>query len=152
MEPSIAIPGCWTCRLRRKKCSGEKPTCSKCNLLNVPCYRYGPKPSWMDGGAQEKERSNEIRKSVKLTTDSQRRQRALRALRSSKGNQLVDRDDSTYGKSGERIATLEPIPRKLARWTPPDGDIPPQFSFAMIMLAGPMSLRETLTRNSSRSY
>jgi hypothetical protein len=38
---------------------------------------------WMDGGAQEKERLNEIRKRVKLSTDSQRRQRALRGQRSS---------------------------------------------------------------------
>jgi hypothetical protein len=75
------MQGCWTCRLRRKKCSGEQPTCSRCRQLNVTCYGYGPKPSWVDGGNQEKEGLEKIRKSVKLITDGQRRSRALRGMK-----------------------------------------------------------------------
>jgi len=73
--------GCWTCRLRRKKCPGEQPNCSTCTLLSVACYGYGYKPDWMDGGSREKEKLEEIKKSVKQITDSQRKTRALLGLR-----------------------------------------------------------------------
>jgi len=73
--------GCWTCRLRRKKCPGNQPGCSTCVLLNVTCYGYGPKPDWMDGGINEKGKLEDIKKSVKKTTESQRKLRALHGLR-----------------------------------------------------------------------
>ncbi|KAH0844851.1 hypothetical protein FOPE_09208 [Fonsecaea pedrosoi] len=75
------MAGCWTCRLRRKKCDAQRPTCNVCRMLLIPCYGYGPKPGWKDGGPREKEMVAEIRSGVKATTDSLRRARALHALR-----------------------------------------------------------------------
>jgi hypothetical protein len=71
--------GCWTCRLRRKKCDGGHPGCSKCEALKITCYGYGSKPEWIDGGSKEREKAQEIRGMVKITWDSLRRPRALLA-------------------------------------------------------------------------
>ncbi|EMR88402.1 hypothetical protein ACHAQE_002699 [Botrytis cinerea] len=57
--------GCWTCRLRKKKCHEEQPTCSTCNSLRIICHGYGEKPSWMDGGSSEKAESERIKKVIK---------------------------------------------------------------------------------------
>ncbi|KIW28402.1 uncharacterized protein PV07_08069 [Cladophialophora immunda] len=75
------MPSCWTCRLRRKGCDAQRPACDVCRFLLIPCYGYGPKPGWMDGGVREREMAAEIRSGVKSTTDSLRRSRALHALR-----------------------------------------------------------------------
>ncbi|KAM3086485.1 hypothetical protein ACMFMG_000618 [Clarireedia jacksonii] len=60
--------GCWTCRLRKKKCDEVHPSCSTCNSLSITCYGYGPKPEWMDNGSKEKEMANSIKQIVKHTS------------------------------------------------------------------------------------
>jgi hypothetical protein len=77
---SIPRHGCWTCFLRRKKCPGDRPDCSICRRFGITCYGYGPKPVWMIGGTEEIERRDEIRRSVKLTTDKLRPSRALNSI------------------------------------------------------------------------
>ncbi|ETI23082.1 hypothetical protein G647_04878 [Cladophialophora carrionii CBS 160.54] len=72
---------CWTCRLRKKKCDASHPTCQTCRRLLIPCYAYGTKPGWMDGGDREQDMLAEIRSGVKSTTERLRRGRALKALR-----------------------------------------------------------------------
>lgn len=72
--------GCWTCRLRHKKCDDGRPGCSKCESLRITCYGYGPRPEWIDGGSKEKEKAEEIRRLVKITGDGLRRSRAVLAL------------------------------------------------------------------------
>lgn len=45
--------GCWTCKLRRKKCDERHPTCKACTLLEITCH-YGPdRPQWLDGGVKQ---------------------------------------------------------------------------------------------------
>ncbi|KAK9469308.1 hypothetical protein V1512DRAFT_255953 [Lipomyces arxii] len=39
--------GCWTCRLRRKKCPEERPACSACIRLSLTCDGYGVRPEFM---------------------------------------------------------------------------------------------------------
>jgi len=56
--------GCWTCRVRRKKCDEKQDVCSLCFSLDLQCAGYGPKPQWMDGGAQEKQMAQEIKSCV----------------------------------------------------------------------------------------
>ena len=46
--------GCWTCRLRRKKCDEEGLPCLNCSTRGVFCHGYGEKPSWKDRGEGEK--------------------------------------------------------------------------------------------------
>ncbi|KAK2051607.1 hypothetical protein LY76DRAFT_468898, partial [Colletotrichum caudatum] len=53
--------GCWTCRLRRKKCHETRPVCQTCTSLGITCYRYGPRPPWMDRGPLEKEKAQSIK-------------------------------------------------------------------------------------------
>lgn len=39
--------GCWTCRLRKKKCSEEKDECVNCLRMQVPCDYNADKPAYM---------------------------------------------------------------------------------------------------------
>ncbi|KFX96160.1 hypothetical protein O988_05448 [Pseudogymnoascus sp. VKM F-3808] len=64
--------GCWTCRVRRKKCDETSPTCLTCDSLNLPCYGYGPKPNWMDRGVRERKVAKSLRNIVKQTLSLQR--------------------------------------------------------------------------------
>ncbi|VUC30903.1 unnamed protein product [Clonostachys rosea] len=48
--------GCWTCRLRKKKCDERRPQCETCASLSITCHGFGPRPEWMD--------SNEKRRAV----------------------------------------------------------------------------------------
>ncbi|KAF8852922.1 hypothetical protein BDZ45DRAFT_599305 [Acephala macrosclerotiorum] len=60
--------GCWTCRLRRKKCDERRPGCETCEKLGIKCEAYGSRPAWMDGGEAEKAKSAEVRRDIKSAT------------------------------------------------------------------------------------
>lgn len=60
--------GCYTCRLRRKKCDETHPYCSTCSSLSITCYGYGTKPDWMDKGEKERAMANLIKEKVKYTS------------------------------------------------------------------------------------
>lgn len=47
--------GCWTCRVRRKKCLQDGLPCGNCAQRGVFCHGYGPKPHWKDKGSLEKQ-------------------------------------------------------------------------------------------------
>ncbi|KFY03746.1 hypothetical protein O988_01257 [Pseudogymnoascus sp. VKM F-3808] len=66
--PLWSKQGCWTCRLRKKKCDEGHPQCSTCESLSIPCHGYGPKPDWMDGGDDERAVANSIKEVVKHTS------------------------------------------------------------------------------------
>lgn len=66
--------GCWTCRLRRKKCDETRPVCDACRVLEITCYAEQEKPEWMDGGAKQKEMAEKVKAQVKKQA-SQRRDR-----------------------------------------------------------------------------
>ncbi|KAK5198147.1 hypothetical protein LTR92_002392 [Exophiala xenobiotica] len=59
--------GCWTCRVRKKKCDDGRPCCSACTLRGVTCYGYAAKPQWMEGGEVETRRTimQDIKQQVK---------------------------------------------------------------------------------------
>jgi hypothetical protein len=52
--------GCWTCRLRRKKCNEGGPPCSNCESRSLLCHGYGPKPSWKDRGDMERQEASKL--------------------------------------------------------------------------------------------
>ena len=58
-------PGCWTCRLRRKKCDRRQPICETCNGLRITCHFQPSKPEWMDGGERQDEMLQELKREVK---------------------------------------------------------------------------------------
>nr|A0A8J9RZ21.1 RecName: Full=Transcription factor phomR; AltName: Full=Phomopsin biosynthesis cluster protein R [Diaporthe leptostromiformis]BDA39143.1 transcriptional regulator [Diaporthe leptostromiformis] len=52
--------GCWTCRLRRKKCNEGGPPCDNCEARGIHCHGYGPRPQWKDRGALEREEARKL--------------------------------------------------------------------------------------------
>ncbi|CAO2648883.1 Nn.00g098320.m01.CDS01 [Neocucurbitaria sp. VM-36] len=60
--------GCWTCRLRKKKCDERRPHCSNYQTLSITCYGFGPKPEWMDNGEKEKAVANSLKEIVRHTS------------------------------------------------------------------------------------
>lgn len=68
--------GCWTCRIRKKKCDERTPECSACQKLSILCHPLIQKPDWMDGGEREKEGVARIKHAVK---ESKARRAALHA-------------------------------------------------------------------------
>ncbi|KAH8798656.1 fungal-specific transcription factor domain-containing protein [Xylogone sp. PMI_703] len=50
---SRSLNGCWTCRLRRKKCDETQPSCLTCNSVGLCCDGYGDVPYWKDGHLKE---------------------------------------------------------------------------------------------------
>jgi len=105
----MPLRSCWTCRLRRKGCTGEQPCCSGCRLLNITCHGYGPKPVWLDGGAQEKANLQEIKEAVKRTTEKQRRPRAIKSLKVARERKALT-TGSGVSKSKEIPDNSNPIP------------------------------------------
>ena len=72
---------CWTCRLRRKKCDEVVPKCLACTSHSLPCYGY-ERPSWADGGGQQKEKYDELRVVIREVASSRRHQLKDRSSRS----------------------------------------------------------------------
>ncbi|KAM3077269.1 hypothetical protein ACMFMG_003267 [Clarireedia jacksonii] len=63
--------GCWTCRLRRKKCGEEQPGCRRCADVNVKCH-YGPRPRWIDDAKVGKEELERIKVIVAASASKKR--------------------------------------------------------------------------------
>ncbi|KAH8703684.1 fungal-specific transcription factor domain-containing protein [Talaromyces proteolyticus] len=57
--------GCWTCRLRKKRCDEIQPVCGNCSALQITCHFGDEKPSWMDNGLGQKEKAEEVKREVK---------------------------------------------------------------------------------------
>ena len=61
---SGSTDGCWTCKLRRKKCDERRPTCGICDRLGIACT-YGPKPTWMYSGRQQRQMTEKLKNDIK---------------------------------------------------------------------------------------
>lgn len=60
---SLSRSGCWTCRIRHKKCDEISPECLECESRTITCHGYGRRPHWMDDPAllsAEKQRIKRI--------------------------------------------------------------------------------------------
>ncbi|KAK3395171.1 fungal-specific transcription factor domain-containing protein, partial [Podospora didyma] len=57
--------GCWTCRLRRKKCDRHGPVCRVCSALLITCHYTAEKPDWVDGGERQREMAEQLRQEVR---------------------------------------------------------------------------------------
>lgn len=65
--------GCWTCKLRHRKCDLRTPACRECQDRCIPCHGYGSKPVWMDGSAAERQELKRVKKAVKANLQNLRR-------------------------------------------------------------------------------
>ena len=67
LSPMISnTKGCWSCRARRKRCDGKTPRCNTCDRLGIDCAGFETiRPSWMDGGAEQRAYCGWLKKVVK---------------------------------------------------------------------------------------
>ncbi|KAM3065803.1 hypothetical protein ACMFMG_009973 [Clarireedia jacksonii] len=68
-----SMKGCWTCRVRKRKCDEEIPICSACKSLELECYGYGQQPAWMDRGSRQKAQATKIKQMVAEVRRKRRR-------------------------------------------------------------------------------
>jgi hypothetical protein len=105
--------GCWTCRLRKKKCDEVRPHCATCASLTITCYGYGSKPDWMDNGEKEKAIANSLRETVKHTSrrkapSSTQRDPNIRIAPKS-SNSYVEDPPVSSGSSSQHGAVISPL-------------------------------------------
>lgn len=79
-----SLHGCWTCRLRKKKCDETRPACLVCVSLDLNCHAYGRKPEWMDRGLLQKDKAREVKQTVQTQAARKYRRQSLGVVTSSK--------------------------------------------------------------------
>ncbi|KAF7551755.1 hypothetical protein G7Z17_g4804 [Cylindrodendrum hubeiense] len=58
--------GCWTCRIRHRKCDELLPVCKECSSRQIPCYGYDAKPpAWMNDAQRLNSELQNIKHTVK---------------------------------------------------------------------------------------
>lgn len=57
--------GCWICRLRKKKCTEERPSCFNCERLNLECYYGVIKPDFVSDPKKKLAKLEEIKTKTK---------------------------------------------------------------------------------------
>ncbi|KXH37622.1 hypothetical protein CNYM01_08346 [Colletotrichum nymphaeae SA-01] len=68
--------GCWTCRIRHRKCDEATPTCSECTDRHIVCHGYGTEPDWVKDPVKLQAELQRIKHAVKQNF---RRTRKLQA-------------------------------------------------------------------------
>lgn len=91
--------GCWTCRLRRKKCDENHPVCHACGSLEITCHFGDDKPPWMDGGPLQKEMADQLKRQVKVQANHRRERRYLQSYELAASAQ--DQDARESGSDGD---------------------------------------------------
>lgn len=69
--------GCWICRLRKKKCTEEKPACFNCQRLNLDCFFDAIKPDFVSNPEKKKEKMEEIKIKTREAKRNAFKQKAL---------------------------------------------------------------------------
>ncbi|KAK8074376.1 C6 transcription factor [Apiospora hydei] len=64
--------GCWSCRLRKKKCDERRPICTECMCLGLECHGFGKRPAWMDRGVKQKAQAAKMKQKVAQLAKSRR--------------------------------------------------------------------------------
>jgi hypothetical protein len=74
MPPKIlSRSGCWTCRVRHKKCDEVRPECNECTLRSLTCHGYHQKPHFIDDPDLLHLEISRIKKTVKEVYRRKRR-------------------------------------------------------------------------------
>lgn len=100
--------GCWTCRLRHKKCDEVRPNCRACEQRDLQCHGYGVRPTWFDGGEEERAELEKVKAAVK---SSLRRRFVARQDRVSERS----RDAETIGDGTSSLLAITPPPLTALR-------------------------------------
>lgn len=115
--------GCWTCRLRRKKCAENRPECDTCKALEITCYFDEEKPPWMDGGPRQRQMAEDIKAEVKKQASQRRDRKYLELLeKETRMVSISDDDDALASRSRLGASDTDPSPRSHeTASTPADG-------------------------------
>lgn len=107
--------------MRKKKCGEERPICSTCDLLRIPCHGYNEKPSWMDGAHRERRALDNIKQTVKQTNKHRRRAQAPR----NRSTQSTVTPDTAALEKARGVATARnstPLSRSIVFHSPEFAD------------------------------
>ncbi|KAH6900423.1 fungal-specific transcription factor domain-containing protein [Thelonectria olida] len=96
--------GCWTCRLRRKKCDEQRPICEGCAALEITCYYNEEKPEWMDGGPKQKAMAEKIKAQVKKQASQRRDRKYMEMLETGTRNVNLAANDDHAAKTPSAAA------------------------------------------------
>ena len=107
--------GCWTCRLRRKKCDEKRPLCDACATLEIECLYSEDKPEWMETLETQKDHAEWLKLEVKRKAAERRERRYLQAvelgIESLDFSNQGDRDGSDRGrKDTPEASTTSSVP------------------------------------------
>lgn len=67
--------GCWTCKIRHRKCDQSRPHCNECYARQLPCHGYGPQPVWFSDPERLHTTLREIKRTVKISVANAKRSR-----------------------------------------------------------------------------
>ena len=74
--------GCWTCKVRRKKCDGKSPICDACAALQITCFHDQARPEWMDGASKQEAMAESLKIKVKENAHRRRGERSANNISS----------------------------------------------------------------------
>ncbi|EPE09541.1 zinc c6 transcription factor [Ophiostoma piceae UAMH 11346] len=115
--------GCWTCRLRRKKCDEARPICDSCAALDIECLYSEERPAWMDNGNRQRAMADRLKRDVKDRAAWRREKRFLRDIE--KGTATITLGEKT-GAGGTHIFAVAPgVAQAPAAAAEPDDQPPP---------------------------
>jgi hypothetical protein len=118
--PLRSKQGCWTCRLRKKKCDESRPQCSTCESLAITCYGFGPKPDWMNDSEKERAVANSLKEIVKHTsrrktsTQASKQDRTTVTIAPKSSNNSLEVSLSDIGECSQHVfsAPLDAAPQE----------------------------------------
>ncbi|KAI1871235.1 uncharacterized protein JN550_004680 [Neoarthrinium moseri] len=67
--------GCWTCKIRHRKCDETRPNCRECGDRQISCHGYGSRPEWLDDGPRLQAELARIKRSVRFNVSRKRHAR-----------------------------------------------------------------------------
>lgn len=73
MRETRSRNGCWTCRLRKRKCDETQPRCESCKSYSLVCHGFGQKPKCIDDGPLQRAEVT----AIKIAVSNKVRQRRL---------------------------------------------------------------------------
>ncbi|KAL6832781.1 fungal-specific transcription factor domain-containing protein [Trichoderma camerunense] len=88
--------GCWTCRLRRKKCDETRPECANCTGLQITCHYGRLKPEWLDGAEKQEAMAAKIKSQIKQQAGYRRERHHASAVAMSFAATAQGREDSEF--------------------------------------------------------
>ncbi|KAL7913112.1 fungal-specific transcription factor domain-containing protein, partial [Trichoderma velutinum] len=88
--------GCWTCRLRRKKCDEARPECANCTGLQITCHYGKLKPEWLDGAEKQEAMAAKIKSQIKQQAGCRRERHHASAVAMSFATTALGREDSEF--------------------------------------------------------